>query len=111
VKNEKLPLKNIIKRIIRKIEDKEGGSETDFPALWEKVAGKDASGHTKPVSLTKGRLVVNVSDSSRLYTLSLKKKELIEGLNKELKKKIKEIRFKIGEIWEESQKSKVKSQK
>ena len=67
--------------------------------VWEKVVGKNVFKYTRPVTLKSGRLVVNVSDSSRLYELTLKRRELIKDINKHLKKKkIKEIRFKIGEI-------------
>lgn len=94
--NEK-PLKNIVSGIIRKLEKKE--KEGALLAAWQKAVGKAAGAHTKPVSFKTGRLVVNVSDSSRLYNLTLKRKEIVEDLNRILKKKkIKEVRFRIGQI-------------
>ncbi|NQT21885.1 MAG: DUF721 domain-containing protein [Candidatus Omnitrophica bacterium] len=93
------PLKDVLKGLIDKIEKKEGGRDVDFFELWKGAVGKDASEHTKPKNLRSGKLSVNVSDSSRLYELTLKKNEIIRRLNKQLKtKKIKEIRFRIGEI-------------
>lgn len=113
------PLKDAIKDIIRKLE-KGAKKDSELISIWEKVVGKDASKHTKPRSLKSGRLVVNVSDSSRLYDLTLKRQELINAINRQLKRKktcaeraggekssgkaegqgrtIKEIRFRIGEI-------------
>ncbi len=113
------PLKDAIKNIIRKLE--EGAKkDSELISIWEKVVGKDASKHTKPRSLKSGRLVVNVSDSSRLYDLTLKRQELIKAINRQMKREktparrartegpgakargqsrtIKEIRFRIGEI-------------
>ena len=113
------PLKDAIKDIIRKLE-KGAKKDSELISIWGKVVGKDASSHTKPRSLKSGRLVVNVSDSSRLYELTLKRQELIEAINRQLREKktpvkrasaekprgrakgqsrtIKEIRFRIGEI-------------
>ena len=97
--NDKPPLKDVIKGLIERIEKKEGGKDVDFFEVWRKAAGRDAAEHTKPKNLRFGKLSVNVSDSSRLYELTLKKNEIIKRLNKLLKtKKIKEIRFRIGEI-------------
>ena len=93
------PLKDVLKGIISKLEKGQKGAHDELIASWEKVVGKDAFKHTKLVSLKGGRLVVNVSDSSRLYELTLKRREIIKAINrKRKKKKIKEIRFKIGEI-------------
>lgn len=113
------PLKDAIKSILGKLE-KEARKDSELISIWERVVGKDASKHTKPKSLKSGRLVVNVTDSSRLYELTLKRQELIKAINQQLKgeraavkrtraeklrdrakgqsRSIKEIRFKIGEI-------------
>jgi len=93
--------------------------DNEFISTWEKAVGKDISKHTKPRSFKSGRLVVNVSDSSRLYELTLKKHELIKDINRRLKdidrsgqsrggkpkgriggktRAVKEIRFRIGEV-------------
>jgi hypothetical protein len=54
---------------------------------------------SRPVSFKGGRLVVNISDSAHLHDLTMKRKEIISGMNECLtEKKIKEIRLKIGEI-------------
>ena len=107
MKKDKAPLKDLIKGIIGKLEKEGKGPEHGIVPTWEKVVGKKIAKHTKPVTFKAGRFVVNVSDSSRLYELTLKRQTLICELNKELKKKkvlrgrtktIKEIRFKIGEV-------------
>ena len=92
------PLKDVLKNIIVKLEE-EKGEDGGLIAVWEKVVGKSTSKHTRPTSLKGERLVVIVGDSSRLYDLTLKKYQIIKNLNKNLKKKkIKEIRFRIGEV-------------
>jgi len=93
------PLKDIIKKVISSLEKREQ-EELDIVKTWEDAAGKKASKHTKPAFLKSKRLVVNVSDSSWLYKLTLEKDSLIQGFNKNLKgkKKIKELQFRIGEI-------------
>lgn len=93
-------LKDIIKTVISDLEKKEE-KETSIVRIWEEAAGRKAAKHTKPVFIKKKRLVVNVSDSSWLYKLTMDKRELIEKLNRGLKsqrKKIKELQFRVGEI-------------
>ncbi|MCK4463699.1 MAG: DUF721 domain-containing protein, partial [Candidatus Omnitrophica bacterium] len=75
------PLKNAIKNIIGKLE-KGAKEDSELISIWEKVVGKNASKHTKLRSLKSGRLVVSVSDSSRLYELTLKRQELIKAINR-----------------------------
>lgn len=93
------PLKNIVKKVIAKIEEKEN-EESDLLKIWRKTVGKRASGHTKPAFLKAKRLVVNVGNSSWLYKLTLEKGRLLQELNKNLKgrKKIRELQFRIGEV-------------
>jgi len=96
---DKNPLKDVIKGIIGNLEKKKESKDNKVIAAWKNVLEKDAWKHTKPVSIVAGRLIVNVSDSSRLYELTLKRRDILNNLNKEIgEKSIKEIRFKIGEV-------------
>jgi len=96
---DKAPLKDVLKGLIDEIEKKEGGRDFDFVKAWNKTVGKDIAKHTKPRNLRVGILSVNVSDSSRLYKLTLEKNAIISKLNKKIKnRKVKDIRFRIGEI-------------
>jgi predicted nucleic acid-binding Zn ribbon protein len=93
-------LGDVVKKVISDLESKEEKGE-NLAKIWEKAAGRKAAKHTKPVFIKKKRLVVNVSDSSWLYKLTMDKRELIEKLNhglKSAKKKIKELQFRVGEI-------------
>ncbi len=93
------PLKDVIKSIINNLEKREK-EENDLSRIWEKTVGEKAARHTKIAFFKAKRLVVNVSDSSWLYKLTIDKKNLMKNLNKNIKgrKKIKELQFRIGEI-------------
>ena len=95
------PLKDIIKRVVSQLEEK-GKEEQDLFKTWEKIAGKKAAAHSKPAFFKAKKMVINVSNSSWLYKLTLEKAKLIEEFNKNIKsrKKVKELRFRIGEITE-----------
>ena len=93
------PLKGLIKGVIKAIKKKRPFTEEEFGEIWEAVVGKRAASHTKPVSLRKSVLKVNVDESAWLYELTLEKKEILRKLEERIKdKKIKGIRFRIGEI-------------
>ena len=91
----------LIGKVIDGLSGKARLGEEEIEEAWRKAAGKAAARHTKPVSFTKATLVINVASSSWLYELSVLKKELLKSLEVQLKgKKIKEIRFRIGDIKE-----------
>ena len=103
----KAPLEGVLQDILAKFKCGALKENLDIVENWQKVIGKNIKDHTRPVSLKEGMLVVNVSDSSRLYELTLKKRKIVEDLNKILNKekktvknirKVKDIRFRIGEI-------------
>ncbi len=113
---EPSPIKDIVNKVIAGLsgegtpDKRQRLTEEEIQRLWEKAAGKFAGRRSKPVSLKKGRLVVTVADSSLLYDLTLRKREILEGLVKELKDKIQDIQYRIGETGGE-EKSKGKNQK
>lgn len=95
-------IKDVVKKIIAGLDGsgpkRERISREEIRAFWEKAAGKSSSRKSSPVSLRKGRLIVNVEDSSLLYDLTLRKAQILKKLSKDLKGDIKEIQFRIGEI-------------
>jgi predicted nucleic acid-binding Zn ribbon protein len=98
VKEKTGSLKSVLKGIIKDL-GKKRLTEEEIKKAWGSAVGKKAASHTKPVSLKKARLVVNVDRSAWLYELTLKKREILEKLQAKLEaKKIKEIRFRIGEV-------------
>lgn len=104
---EKRPLADVLKNIISGLKKKEIITEEELARVWNLAVGKKASAHTRPVSLRNAVLGVNVNGSSWLYELTLKKKEILKKLDKKIKrKKLKDIRFRIGEVRSESKKDK-----
>ena len=90
---------SVVKSIIQKLDKQSNPTSDDMENIWKKVAGKKAFPHTKPASLRKKRLVINVDGSTWLYELTLRKDELLTGLKKRLgEDKIKELQFRIGEL-------------
>ena len=63
--------------------------------IWDKTVGNKISNKTEPVSVKNGTLVIKTINSDWKQELQIQKTEIIEKLNKRLKKNIiKEIRFK-----------------
>ena len=105
------PLNGLLKNVIKRLSGAERFGEEEMASAWEYAAGSGAAKHSRPVSFKKATVIINVDSSGWLYELTIQKKKILERLGEKLKgKKIKEIRFRIGEI-RESQKSKVKRQK
>ncbi len=92
------PFGDVLKNVISDLGKKRRFGE-ELEDAWRKTAGKRAATHTRAVSLRKARLIVNVDGSSWLYELTLKKRELLKKIENKLKgKKVKEIRFRIGDV-------------
>lgn len=92
------PLEGILKNVIKKI-SKKRPSEIEIWDAWERAVGGAAARHSRPVSLQKSVLIVNVDMSTWLYELSTAQGEILKKLSLALKKnKVKDIRFRIGDI-------------
>jgi len=92
---------SVVKNVIKSLSGRGRVSEEEVNGAWEAAAGRKAAGHTKPVSIKKGVLTVNVDGSGWLYELTIKKKELLKKLEGKVRgKTIKGIRFRIGETKE-----------
>lgn len=98
---EPLPIKDIVNKVILGLapgEQKEQRiSEEQIGGAWQRAVGRLAGNRSKPTSLRKGKLVITVKYSSFLYDLTVKKRQILDALNKELGGKIKDIQFRIGE--------------
>jgi len=89
----------LIGNVIEGLSGKERLGKEEIEDAWRISAGEAAARHAKPVSFKKASLVIDVANSSWLYELSIRKQELVKSLELQLKgKKIKEIRFRIGDI-------------
>ena len=93
------PLEGLIKKVIKKISGKGRLTEEEITRAWARAAGRRGAKHTRPVSFRKSMLTVNVDGSGWLYELTTKKRQILKKLEPGLAgKKVKEIRFRIGEI-------------
>jgi len=102
---EPLPIKDVVNKVISDLSNNASKerrpSAEEIKKLWKKAVGKMASQRSRPVALKKGKLIVNVGDSSFLYNLTLRKREILNNLAKELENAIQDIQFRIGETSEE----------
>ncbi len=92
-------INNILCNVIRRIEKQGPGKKEKILNAWQGIAGEPASCHSRPVSIKRKILTVEVDSSTWLYALSLKKKGLLTGINRELgQHEIEDIRFRMGDI-------------
>jgi len=103
---EEKPLSGLVKKIIKGLGGKGRLTEEEICRAWQEAVGSDAARHSRPVSFKRGCIFVNVDRSSWLYELTVRKKEILAGLEAGLKgNRFKEIRFRIGEITAERPKA------
>lgn len=95
----KNPLEGLVKNIIKNLGGKNKLGEEEILKAWEKAVGRKAAAHSAPASFKKSGLVITVDGSGWLYELTTKKREILKKLEAKLNnKKIKDIRFRIGEV-------------
>ena len=93
------PIGDLIGSVIKKLGAKTRFTEEEIKSAWEEAVGEAAARHTKPVSLRKAILLINVDNSGWLYELAIKKKKILKKLEESnSNKKIKDVRLRIGEI-------------
>ncbi|MDD5004947.1 MAG: DUF721 domain-containing protein [Candidatus Omnitrophica bacterium] len=90
-------IKSIINGVIENIK-KQQRTQVDIENIWRRCVNKAAAKHTKAVFLKSGRLYINIESPAWLYELKLKKESITKKIQKLSKNKIKEVRFKIGDI-------------
>ena len=92
------PIKETIIGLIHSWESRKKDDLAEDPdELLKKILTKKEIGHIKVDYFRKGILGLSVDSSSWLYHLNLRKKQILEGLQKE-SRNIKEIRLRIGEV-------------
>lgn len=65
---------------------------------WAKLVGQGLAGHTKPVSLRGGRLIVHADQPGDSFTLSYQRVELLKRLQTSTKGTVEEIIIRVGEL-------------
>jgi hypothetical protein len=91
-------LKQTIEDLMRKWETPKGPNSPEDPGRFLKtIFTKKELEHVALCYFNKGILAVSVDSSSRLYSLSLQKEEMLRKLRAKTKVVIKDIRFTLGE--------------
>jgi len=77
--------------------------EADAAALWKKLVEEEGLGRAEPINVKNGTLYVEADSSSLAQELSLKKRSLLEKINRLIGggEVLKDIRFKTGRSREE----------
>jgi len=89
---------SILKKVVEEIETKNPDTKEKILNAWLKVSGKKAQEHSRPISLRRKVLTIEVDSSTWIFALNIKKGQLVKNIQKELgKEKIQNIRFRIGE--------------
>lgn len=95
---EKVSIGAVVKNVIKNLGGKGRLSEEEMFEIWKGAAGEAAATHSRPVSLKKSSLIVNVDGSSWLYELTMQKKGILQKLEGKIAgKQLKDIRFRVGE--------------
>ncbi|MFC1667105.1 DciA family protein [Candidatus Omnitrophota bacterium] len=92
-------IKGILNKVIGKIEKQNPGRKEKILGAWQRIVGGKAASHSRPVSIRRKVLTIEMDSSTWLYTLNLKRKSILKDIKKELEEyKIENIRFRIGDI-------------
>ncbi len=93
------PIRDVLKNVFEKMESGRTFTREDIEERWKGLVGEAGFRHSRPVVFKKGILSVRVDNSVWLQDLSMKKRKILKGLQRELgKDKISDIQFKIGEF-------------
>ena len=91
-------IKSIVQNIIQSAQEK-GRDEIGYAQeIWKKITDKTITQSTSARYYKNGVLYVDVKNPAWKFELSVKKEIILKKINKYSKKKIKDIRFKVGDI-------------
>ena len=98
------PIGDIIPRVIAKMGLTQKVKQAEIIKDWDKIVGKTVARHCRPVSLNKCYLTVNVDSSPWLNELKRYSKDtILQKLKDKMgRRMIKDIRFRIGSINEDT---------
>ncbi len=92
-------IKNTIQQLMRQWQTRQlTQPEADPQALLKKLVAKKDLSHVGIAYFRNGILGLKVDSSTRLYSLSLQKEQLLAKLRTYAKTPVKDIHFSIGEI-------------
>lgn len=98
-KSSPQPISDVLKNVVERLARTKKKDILKIYSIWPEVVNKGLSHHTRPASLRRGTLLINVDESAWLYQANLQKEKLLEGLRKKIgKDKIQKIQFRIGQV-------------
>lgn len=93
------PIGDILKSVFAELENKKNVSREDIESFWKELVGESGFKHSRPLTIRKEVLTVQVDSSGWMQELTMKKRNILKGLKRRLgKDRISEIHFKIGEF-------------
>jgi predicted nucleic acid-binding Zn ribbon protein len=99
MKQQPSPIKDVLGSVISKISGEKKEKIDQIRRAWDKILDKKSHKHVRLTSFKEKKLIVNVDSSAWMYELNLRKQQLLEGLNKQLRQgQVKEIVLRIGEV-------------
>ncbi|MFH1837403.1 MAG: DUF721 domain-containing protein [Candidatus Omnitrophota bacterium] len=95
-------VKSVIEGLLRKIGENAHKKGTPIIDAWREINNNDLKKNAQVISLKKGTLIVEVGSSAWLYKFTLEKEKIKNEFNDKYKskRKIKDIRFRIGSLEE-----------
>ena len=89
---------SVLSGVLKKLKAQGRPTSEEIQEVWQRLAGQAAAQHSWPRSLQKGRLLVEVDNSGWMYTLGLKKTQLLQGLIELLgANRVTSLSFRMGE--------------
>lgn len=74
------PLSSVLAGVLRRVQGGGKPSLEEISAVWKRLVGEEGARHSWPRRLVDRRLVVEVENSGWMYTLGMKRAQLVEGL-------------------------------
>lgn len=88
-------IKDIVNTVVGKISSKRAADQKDIVSVWENILKKKERTHAKISGLKDGQLMVDIDSSAWLFQFNIKKKKLLEEIQKEIPE-VQKIYFRIG---------------
>lgn len=93
------PIGDVLKTVFERLEKDKKSTKEEIDEIWKAIVGEKGFKHSRPSTLRKAVLTVNVDSSVWLHSLSMDKRQILKALKRELgKDKIQDIHFKTGEF-------------
>jgi predicted nucleic acid-binding Zn ribbon protein len=93
------PIANVVEAVLKNIASARKSKTGRIASGWEEIVGKRISKHTKPCSIRKSRLTVNVESSCWLYEIcTLYKDEITSRVRQQAGDDAIEVRFRVGKV-------------